>query len=208
MAGEPAARPSLTGSHAGSHRGERPSGIPDGHEQRAGTKPRSRTDLNGSGCRYGNLRICEVGGSSPSERATVSPARRPGHDSAGSSSSSLRAATKPSKWHDSSGSPRSGHHGRLCACAASSSHATGACLAVIPKGIRAAAAPEQASRAPAGKADSKRVLIYRWTTMCRCPTGGAIRDSASTDTPGVPAGYSSLVLVFVHGQARCRSPDR
>ena len=61
MAGEPAARPSLTGSHAGSHRGERPSGIPDGHEQRAGTKPRSRTDLNGSGCRYGNLRIRRLG---------------------------------------------------------------------------------------------------------------------------------------------------
>ena len=42
-----------TGSHAGSHRGERPSGIPDGHEQRTGTRPRSRTDLNGSGRPYG-----------------------------------------------------------------------------------------------------------------------------------------------------------
>ena len=50
-------RPSLTGSHAGSHRGERLSGIPDGHEQRAGTRPRSRTDLNGSGHPHMELRI-------------------------------------------------------------------------------------------------------------------------------------------------------
>jgi len=42
---------------AGSHRGERPIGIPDGHEQRPGTRPRSRTDLNGSGCPHRNLRI-------------------------------------------------------------------------------------------------------------------------------------------------------
>jgi len=50
------ARPPL-GSHARSHRGEQPSGIPDEDEQRAGTRPRSRTDLNGSGCPDIELRI-------------------------------------------------------------------------------------------------------------------------------------------------------
>src|SRR2546430_140548 len=50
-------RPSLTGSHAGSHRGERLSEIPDSPEQRAETSPRSRTDLNGSGCPHMELRI-------------------------------------------------------------------------------------------------------------------------------------------------------
>ena len=44
-------------SHAGSHRGERSPGTSDSHEQRAGARPRSRTDLNRSGCPYGYLRI-------------------------------------------------------------------------------------------------------------------------------------------------------
>ena len=58
VAGEPGGvRPLLTGSH----RDERPSGIPDGHEQRAGTRPRSRTDLNGSGYPHMELRIRRLG---------------------------------------------------------------------------------------------------------------------------------------------------
>jgi hypothetical protein len=40
-------------------RNEQPSDVPDSHGQRAVTSPRSRTDLNGAGCRYRNLRICE-----------------------------------------------------------------------------------------------------------------------------------------------------
>ena len=46
-----------SGSHTGSHRDEQLSGISDLHEQRAGTPPRSRTDLNGLDHPYGYLRI-------------------------------------------------------------------------------------------------------------------------------------------------------
>jgi hypothetical protein len=45
------------GSHAGSHADGRHSGSPERREQRAGTRPRSRTDLNGSGCPHRELRI-------------------------------------------------------------------------------------------------------------------------------------------------------
>ena len=44
------------GSHAGSHADERPSSSSDLHEQRARTRPRSRTDLNGSGSPYGSYK--------------------------------------------------------------------------------------------------------------------------------------------------------
>jgi len=40
---------STTGSHAGSHTDERHLDSPDFHRQPTGTRPRSRTDLNGSG---------------------------------------------------------------------------------------------------------------------------------------------------------------
>src|SRR5208337_906083 len=49
------------GSHAGSHRGEQPSKTSDLREQRAGTPPRPRTVLNGSGCPYRYLRIRRLG---------------------------------------------------------------------------------------------------------------------------------------------------
>ncbi len=49
------------GGQAGSHHNEQPRGVPDLHGQRAATWPRSRTGLNGSGCRYGNLRIRRLG---------------------------------------------------------------------------------------------------------------------------------------------------
>jgi hypothetical protein len=49
------------GSHAGSHGDERPSTSSDSRGQRAGTRPRSRTDLNGSGCPHGYLRIRRLG---------------------------------------------------------------------------------------------------------------------------------------------------
>ena len=45
------------GSHAGSHRDEQPRGSPDSHGQRVSTRPRSRTDLNGSGRQHMELRI-------------------------------------------------------------------------------------------------------------------------------------------------------
>jgi hypothetical protein len=45
------------GSHSGNHADELPLGAADSHEQRPGTRPRSRTDLNRSGCLYGHLRI-------------------------------------------------------------------------------------------------------------------------------------------------------
>ena len=49
------------GSHAGSHTDEQPSHDPDPPGQPEGTSPRSRTDLNGTGCPYGNLRIRTLG---------------------------------------------------------------------------------------------------------------------------------------------------
>src|SRR5580704_367998 len=45
------------GSHAGSHTDEQPSGATDSPEQREAACPTSRTDLNGSGCPHGYLRI-------------------------------------------------------------------------------------------------------------------------------------------------------
>jgi hypothetical protein len=75
---------SATGSHAGSHRPERPSGIPDGHEQCQGTRPRSRTDLNESGYPHRNLRIrraysCKAGAAAPNPAcmAPVAPLFHP-----------------------------------------------------------------------------------------------------------------------------------
>ena len=65
--------PCTTGRHAGSHRGERPIGIPDGHEQRVGMRPRSRTDLNGAGCPHMELRIRR----SEDDRQKVSAIRFP-----------------------------------------------------------------------------------------------------------------------------------
>ena len=48
--------PCAAGSHAGSHADERPSSSSDLQEQRARTRPRSRTDLNGSGSPYGSYK--------------------------------------------------------------------------------------------------------------------------------------------------------
>ena len=62
-------RAPVRGSHAGSHTDERLSRSPASHEQRPRTRPRSRTNLNGSGCPHRELRIRRPGGSSPSERA-------------------------------------------------------------------------------------------------------------------------------------------
>ncbi len=45
------------GSHAGSHTDEPPSDDPNPPGQRREASPRSRTDLNDPGCRYGHLRI-------------------------------------------------------------------------------------------------------------------------------------------------------
>src|SRR5271157_1855361 len=45
------------GSHAGSHTDEQLSGTPDPHGQPAGSRPRSRTDLNTAGRPHGHLRI-------------------------------------------------------------------------------------------------------------------------------------------------------
>ncbi len=50
-------RAPVRGSHAGSHTDERPSGSPDSYEQRPRTRPRSRTNLNESGCPHRELRI-------------------------------------------------------------------------------------------------------------------------------------------------------
>ncbi len=49
------------GSHAGSHTDERPSGTPDLHGQPTAARPRSRTDLNGSGRPHRYLRIRRSG---------------------------------------------------------------------------------------------------------------------------------------------------
>ena len=49
--------PCSGGSQAGSHTDERPYRPSDLHGQPTGTRPRSGTDLNGSGCPYGYLRI-------------------------------------------------------------------------------------------------------------------------------------------------------
>jgi hypothetical protein len=68
---------SAPGSHAGSYRDEQPSDIPDSHGQRAVTGPRQRTDLNGAGCRYRNLRIRRLGFESAAQRsASPTPARQ------------------------------------------------------------------------------------------------------------------------------------
>ena len=54
------------------------SGIPDCHEQRTGTRPRSRTDLNGSGCPHMELRIRRLGVRvPPSAPANVSAGQGP-----------------------------------------------------------------------------------------------------------------------------------
>jgi hypothetical protein len=55
-AGHPRRRFGL-GSHAGSHTDEQPRDAPDPRGQPGGTGPRSRTDLNGSGCPHMELRI-------------------------------------------------------------------------------------------------------------------------------------------------------
>ena len=65
------------GSHAGSHVGGQPPGNPDEHEQRVGTRPRSRTDLNGCGCPHMELRVSPcTAGAAPYRRvnATSAPA--------------------------------------------------------------------------------------------------------------------------------------
>jgi hypothetical protein len=49
------------GSHAGSHADEPPPHDPDPPGQPEKTSPRSRTGLNGTGRRYGNLRIRRLG---------------------------------------------------------------------------------------------------------------------------------------------------
>jgi hypothetical protein len=51
----------LAGSHAGSYGDEQSSGAPDSYGQRASMSPRLRTDLNGSGCQYRNLRVRRSG---------------------------------------------------------------------------------------------------------------------------------------------------
>ena len=80
-AGVRSVRSSPAGSHAGSHRDERPSGIPDEDEQRAGTRPRSRTVLNGFGCPHMELRIRRLGvrvppSAPPKPHAEALPGRR------------------------------------------------------------------------------------------------------------------------------------
>ena len=57
--------PSTTGSHAGSHTDERLPGSPDVCGQPTAKRPRSGTDVNGSGCPHRNLRIGECWGLSP-----------------------------------------------------------------------------------------------------------------------------------------------
>ena len=58
----PRCQPScVSRSHAGSHSDERPSSSPDSPEQRAAARPRSRTDLNGSGRPHAYLRIRRLG---------------------------------------------------------------------------------------------------------------------------------------------------
>jgi len=49
------------GSHAGSHADERPSGTPDLYGQPTAARPRSRTDLNGSGRPYIIFRVRRLG---------------------------------------------------------------------------------------------------------------------------------------------------
>jgi hypothetical protein len=67
-AAEPGTRRRRPGSHAGSHPAERLCGFPDSHERRAGKCPRSRTDLNGSGCPDMELRIRRSSGRPESAR--------------------------------------------------------------------------------------------------------------------------------------------
>ena len=63
------------GGHAGSHTDEQPSDVSDPLVQPGETSPRSRTDLNGSGCPHRNLRIRRLGVRVPPSAPMFSQAR-------------------------------------------------------------------------------------------------------------------------------------